>query len=127
MWLKVTHKDMVEMFAGAWVDLEGMTLSEMLVRERQTPYDFTYMWNLQNTESGQTEQNGLTDTESGLTRGRGRRTQGWAKEGKGPRSGNWQLQSGHRAVKCSMGNVVRNVVITCAAPGGAGNAGGSTW
>ena len=31
-------------FASAWMDLEGIMLSE--IRERQIPYDFTDMWNL---------------------------------------------------------------------------------
>ena len=30
------------MFVAAWVDLEGMRLSEMGQRERQIPYDLTY-------------------------------------------------------------------------------------
>ena len=33
-------------FAMMWMELEGMMLNEMSVRERQIPYDFTYMWNL---------------------------------------------------------------------------------
>ena len=36
-------------FAPAWMDLEGIMLSEIKpVRERQVPYDFTYMRNLMN-------------------------------------------------------------------------------
>ena len=31
-------------FTATWMDLEIVTLSE--VRERQKPYDITYMWNL---------------------------------------------------------------------------------
>ena len=31
-------------FAATWMDLDIITLSE--VREKQTPYDITYMWNL---------------------------------------------------------------------------------
>ena len=31
-------------FVAAWMDLEIITLSE--VRQRQMPYDITYMWNL---------------------------------------------------------------------------------
>ena len=36
-----------------WMDLEGFMLSEVLDRERQIVYDFTYMWNLKNTASKQ--------------------------------------------------------------------------
>ena len=31
-----------------WMDLEGIMLSEMSDRDRQTPYDITYMWNIKN-------------------------------------------------------------------------------
>ena len=31
-------------FAAAWMDLEGITLSE--IRQRKILYDITYMWNL---------------------------------------------------------------------------------
>ena len=41
-------------------------LSATLVRERQTPYDFTYMWNLKNNINKPTKQNRLIDAESGL-------------------------------------------------------------
>ena len=30
-------------FAATWMDLEIIILSE--IRQRQKPYDFTYMWN----------------------------------------------------------------------------------
>ena len=33
-------------FAATQVDLEIIILSEVSQRERQTPYDITYMWNL---------------------------------------------------------------------------------
>lgn len=29
-----------------WVDLVGIMLNEINPRERKTPYDFPYMWNL---------------------------------------------------------------------------------
>ena len=32
------------LFAATWMDLEIIILNE--VRQRQIPYDFTYMWNL---------------------------------------------------------------------------------
>ena len=36
-------------YAAAWMDLEGIMLSEISDRERQILYDITYMWNLKNT------------------------------------------------------------------------------
>ena len=33
-------------FATMYVDLKGILLSEMLDKERQTPYVITYMWNI---------------------------------------------------------------------------------
>ena len=33
-------------FVTTWMETEGITLSEMSDRERQTSYDLTYMWNL---------------------------------------------------------------------------------
>ena len=33
-------------FATIWMDLQGIILNKMSDRERQMPYDFTYMWNL---------------------------------------------------------------------------------
>ena len=40
----------------AWIDLEGITLSKKkLVKERQIPYNFTYMWNLNNKINEQTK------------------------------------------------------------------------
>ena len=36
-------------FATAWMDLESIMLSEISQSEKkQVPYDFTYMWNLEN-------------------------------------------------------------------------------
>ena len=35
-------------FATTGLDLEGIRLREMLIRERQTPYNFTNIWNLRN-------------------------------------------------------------------------------
>jgi len=39
------------------MDLEGIMQSKMSVRERQIPYDFIYMWDLQNKTNGLTKQN----------------------------------------------------------------------
>ena len=33
-------------FAMTWVELEGIMLINMSVRERQIPYDLTHMWKL---------------------------------------------------------------------------------
>ena len=38
-------------FAATWMDLEMIILSE--VRERQMPYDITYMWNLKKNDSNE--------------------------------------------------------------------------
>ena len=38
------RKNAIMPFAATWVDLEIIIVSE--VRERQIPYDITYMWNL---------------------------------------------------------------------------------
>ena len=37
------------------MDLEGIMLMNKSVRERQIPYDFTYMWNLENKINEQTK------------------------------------------------------------------------
>ena len=40
-------KKAITPFAATWMDPEIITLSEVkLERERQIPYDITYMWNL---------------------------------------------------------------------------------
>ncbi len=33
-------------FAATWMELETLILSEVSQRERQIPYDITYIWNL---------------------------------------------------------------------------------
>ena len=33
-------------FAATWMDLEIIILSEVSQREKEIPYDITYMWNL---------------------------------------------------------------------------------
>ena len=42
--------------ATPWMDLEGMMLSEVIQTEKDKLYDFTYMWNLKNKATEQTEQ-----------------------------------------------------------------------
>ena len=32
-------------FAATWIELETLILSEVSERERQIPYDITYIWN----------------------------------------------------------------------------------
>ena len=44
-------------FMTASTDLDGVMQSKMSVRERQIPYDFIYMWDLQNKANGLTKQN----------------------------------------------------------------------
>ena len=50
----------------------------MDLEDRQIPYDFIYMWNLQSKINEQTKQseNRLTDTENNLIVARGERSQG---------------------------------------------------
>ena len=41
-------------FAAIWMNLEGIVLSEIKSnRERQRPFNFTYMWNLKNKHNKQ--------------------------------------------------------------------------
>ena len=50
-WIKKSchiKKNKITSFATTWMDLEGIILSEMSDRERQIPYYFIYMWNLNN-------------------------------------------------------------------------------
>ena len=44
-------------FMTALMDLKGIMQSKMSVRERQIPYDFIYMWDLQNKTNGLIKQN----------------------------------------------------------------------
>ena len=43
-----TGKKEILPFVIAWMDMEIIILSEVTVRERQIPYDLTYLWNLLN-------------------------------------------------------------------------------
>ena len=83
-------------------------------RERQTPYDFTYMWNLKNKKkTNKQNRNRLTDTENRLMVARvGEGWGNWVKKVKGLRSTNWQLQNSHGNTKYSIGNTVNNSVMT---------------
>ena len=46
MWSSQPKKEVIRL-AATWMDLEIIILSEVkLERERQIPYDITYMWNL---------------------------------------------------------------------------------
>ena len=39
-------KEQNNAFAATWTELETLILSELSQRERQIPYDITYIWNL---------------------------------------------------------------------------------
>ena len=85
-------------------------------RERQTLYDFTYMWNLKNkmNKRAKQKQTQLQRTHWWLPDGRlGRLSE------KGEEiNTNWQLQNSHRAAKYSIGHVVNSTVVTVC---------GATW
>ena len=40
------EKNEIMPFAATWMDLEIIILSKVSQRERQIPYDITYVWNL---------------------------------------------------------------------------------
>ena len=55
--IRPPKKSEILTFATTWMDLEGIMLSEIKKsdREKQIPYDFTYMWNLKNKINEQTK------------------------------------------------------------------------
>ena len=42
----VIKKSEILLFVMKWMDLEDIILSEISDREKQMPYDFAYMWNV---------------------------------------------------------------------------------
>ena len=84
-------KNKILLFATAQMGLEGIRQSEM-VRERQAPYDLTYVWNLKNNTNEQTKQKHTPRTGRWLPEGRGRLGD-WGKE-KGSTNTGWELQKG---------------------------------
>ena len=84
----------------------------MSLREKQIPYNFTYKWNLKNNINEQTklkQTHRYTEQTDGYQRGGGLKN--WMKKVKELRSTDWFLQNSHRDVKCSIGNIVNNIVI----------------
>ena len=63
----VPQKNNILSFATTWMELECITLSEMSVRERQIPYDFTHMWNSRNKANKQRRKNRQGDKPRLLT------------------------------------------------------------
>ena len=57
MWCNTTQvkKSETLSFSTKWKDLEGIMLSERNYSKRQIVYNFTYMWNIENSNS-QTKQ-----------------------------------------------------------------------
>ena len=54
-------------FEATWMEAETLILSEVSQRERQTPYDTTYMWNLKyGTNDLSTKQKQIMDMEDAL-------------------------------------------------------------
>ena len=41
------------LFVMAWMDLEGIMLSELSQTEKEIPYDSTYMWNIKKQSNKQ--------------------------------------------------------------------------
>ena len=70
-------KDEIMPSTAIWMDLEIIILSEL--RERQTPYGITYMWNLKyyTNKPVYKTRNRVIDTENRLEEG------GWGREGVG--------------------------------------------
>ena len=68
-----------------WMNLESIMLIEKSDRERQIPYDFTYMRNLKNKINEQIKQsrNRLIDTENKQVVDRRERSGGMGKIGEG--------------------------------------------
>ena len=64
------HKnDTILLFATTWMDLEGIILSE-IDKERQIPYDLTYMWNINKAKQSKQQKRPI-NTENKLTVARG--------------------------------------------------------
>ena len=65
-------KNEIMPFAATWMQLEIIILSKV-VRERQMPYDITYMWNLKQDTNKLNlwNRNGLTDIENRLVVAKG--------------------------------------------------------
>lgn len=49
--LLATGKKEIWPFATTWLDLEGITLSEMSDRDRQVLHELSYIWNLKKPNS----------------------------------------------------------------------------
>ena len=57
-------------FAARWMELETLILSEMSERQRQIPYDITYIWNLNEQMNLSTEKK-VMDLENRLVVAKG--------------------------------------------------------
>ena len=84
------------------------------VRERQIPYDFTYMWNLKNIRNEQTK---LKQTHRHREQTDGCQRAGgfgdWVKKGEGS-----EKHKLNRGDKVQHRNIVGHTVRTCTVPGG---------
>ena len=66
-------KNKIMSFAATWMELDILILSEVSQKERQIPYDITYMWNLKygtNEPIYRKENSWTWRTDSWLPRGR---------------------------------------------------------
>ena len=71
-------------FAATWMDLEIIILSEVSQKEKEIPYDITYMWNLK-YDTNQYIYETKIDSQS-------QRTDLWLTRGRGSRGGkDWEF------------------------------------
>ena len=47
------QKDEILTFVTTWIDLEGIKLREISDRKKQTLYDFTHRWNIEQNKKNQ--------------------------------------------------------------------------
>ena len=76
----LSHKKNKTMpFLATWMELDTLILSEVSQKEKDIPYDITYIWNLTydtNEASYRKENHGLGEHTCSLPRGRGREWDG---------------------------------------------------
>ena len=66
-------KNLILPFATTWMDLEDIMLSEMSDKERQIPYDITYVESKKQTSEYNKKRKRFTNNSSGYQWGKGSR------------------------------------------------------